>query len=153
MKSLTIFQLSHNRKYTTFAETSHGMQKVQFEPVVGFGYIKNSIFSTNDEEVIDALKKHREYGSLFSIQEEGRESDLPRTTSTVAYPTSRPEETSDLRSLLPDPEHVIEEPSVTSVQMANNWLQRNHNCVFEATRAKDIRIEAAKRYNVIFTNW
>ena len=153
MKSLTIFRLSHNRKYTTFAETSHGMQKVQFEPVVGIGYIKNSIFSTNNEEVIAALKKHREYGSLFSIQEEGRESDPIKVPSSVAYPAGRIEDSSDLRSLLPDPEHVVEESTVTSVQMANNWLQRNHNCVFEATRAKDIRIEAAKKYNVIFTNW
>ncbi len=153
MKSLTIFRLSHNRKYTTFAETSHGTQKVQFEPVIGFGYIKNSIFSTNDEEVIAALKKHREYGSLFSIQEEGRESDPVKVPSNIAYPEGRIEGSSDLRSLLPDPENVIEETTVTSAQMANNWLQRKHGCVFEATRAKDIRIEAAKKYNVIFVNW
>lgn len=147
MKSVTIFRLRHNRKYTTHVETkTNGRVRVCFEPVVYFGRVERSMFSTNDEEVIEGLKKHREYGSIFHVEEEGV--DEAKTS-----PAAAASDAIDLRALLQDPGNAVEEPTVTSAQMANNWLQKHYGKVFEATRVRDMKIEAATKYNVIFVNW
>lgn len=147
MKSVTIFRLRHNRKYTTYVETkSNGRVRVCFEPVIYFGRMERSMFSTNDEEVIEGLKKHREYGSIFYVEEEGKE----EATASHAAVNS---DAVDLRALLRDAGSAVEEQTVTSAQMANNWLQKHCGKVFEATRVRDMKIEAATKYNVIFVNW
>lgn len=73
MVSTTIFRLRFNRNYTTFVKTSHGHVKVDFTPIVLLGRTENSQFGTADPEVVEGLKKHRDFGSLFYIEEEGRE--------------------------------------------------------------------------------
>lgn len=145
MKSLTIFKLRHNRKYTTFIHTSKGMVRVCFEPVVMWGRIDNSIFATGDEEVIEGLKQHREYGALFYIHEAGKE--------TVTAKKVEEGPSTDPRTYLNDPSIAIEEPSVTSVATAALWLQKTHGEVFNATKAVEVKIEAARRFNTLFPNW
>ena len=73
MVSTTIFRLRFNRNYTTFVKTSHGHVRVDFTPIVLLGRTENSQFGTADPEEVEALKKHRDFGSLFYIEEEGRE--------------------------------------------------------------------------------
>lgn len=145
MKSLTIFKLCHNRRYTTFVNTSKGRVRVCFEPIVMWGRIENSIYATANEEVIAGLKEHYEYGSLFYIQEEGVEDDVPKVEA--------PNKEGDIYSYLSDPENVIMEESVTSLATATLWVQKTHGEVFQATKAADVKIEAALRFNVIFPNW
>ena len=72
MASTTIFRLRFNRNYTTFVKTGRGIVKVDFSPIVMFGRTENSQFGTADPEVVEALKKHRDFGSLFFIEEEGK---------------------------------------------------------------------------------
>lgn len=72
MVSTTIFRLRFNRNYTTFVKTSHGHVRVDFTPIVLLGRTENSQFGTADPEVVEALKKHRDFGSLFFIEEEGK---------------------------------------------------------------------------------
>lgn len=143
MKSLTLFQLRDNRKYTTFVKTSKGEVAINFCPVIKYGRVENSIFSTNNEEVIEQLKKHHWYGSLFSIKEEGKE-----TTAEVKSTASITPENS-----LSNPTEAIYEDSVTSAATATLWLQKTHGEVFESTKVADMKIEAAKKYNTIFPNW
>ena len=71
MASTTIFRLRFNRNYTTFVKTGRGIVKVDFKPIVLFGRTENSQFGTADPEVVEGLKKHRDFGSLFFIEEEG----------------------------------------------------------------------------------
>lgn len=71
MASTTIFRLKFNRNYTTFVKTGRGIVKVDFTPIVLFGRTENSQFGTADPEVVEGLKKHRDFGSLFFIEEEG----------------------------------------------------------------------------------
>lgn len=143
MKSLTLFQLRDNRKYTTFVSTTTGLVAVEFRPVIMFGRVDNSIYATNNSEVIEALKKHREYGSMFYIKEEGKE-----TTAEVKSTASITPENS-----LSNPTEAIYEDSVTSAATATLWLQKTHGEVFESTKVADMKIEAAKKYNTIFPNW
>ena len=145
MKSLTVFKLRHNRKYTTFVSTSKGTVRVCFEPVVMWGRIDNSIYATANEEVIEGLKKHREYGAIFYIAEEGKSEDQP-----IIEPA---EEKKSIEDYLADPATAIKEESVTSAATAQLWLQKTHGEAFEATKVGDIKIEAARRFNVIFPNW
>lgn len=144
MKSLTIFKLRHNRKYTTFVATTSGSVRVTFEPVVLWGRIENSTFGTVDEEVIEALKRHRDYGALFYISEEGKE-DAPKVIETPAE--------GDVYSYLADPTNPILEESVTSAATANLWVQKTHGETFSAAKVADIKVEAARRFNTLFPNW
>lgn len=86
MESTTIFRLRFNRNYTTFVKTGRGHVKVDFTPIVMFGRTENSQFGTADTEVIDALKKHEHYGSLFFIEEAGR--DLTANHPAAVAPTA-----------------------------------------------------------------
>ena len=145
MKSLTVFKLRHNRRYTTFVSTSKGTVRVCFEPVVMWGRIGNSIFATANEEVIEGLKKHREYGAIFYIAEEGKSEDQ--------YTPELAEEKKGIEDYLSDPSSALREESVTSAATAQLWLQKTHGEAFNATKAADIKIEAAQRFNTIFPNW
>lgn len=145
MKTLTIFKLHSNRKYTTFVSTSHGEVCVRFEPVVMWGRVDDSIYGTNDEEVIEGLKAHPLYGSLIYIAEEGIEQDAPKVIETPAE--------GDVYSYLADPTNPILEESVTSAATANLWVQKTHGETFSATKVADIKVEAARRFNTLFPNW
>lgn len=145
MKTLTIFKLHSNRKYTTFVKTSHGEACVRFEPVVMWGRVDDSIYGTNNEEIIEGLKQHPLYGSLIYIAEEGVEQDAPTVIEVPAE--------GDVFSYLADPTNPIMEESVTSAATANLWVQKAHGETFSATKVADIKVEAARRFNTLFPNW
>lgn len=144
MKTLTIFKLHSNRKYTTFVNTSKGDVCVRFEPVVMWGRVDDSIYGTNNEEIIEGLKQHPLYGSLIYIAEEGVEQD-------VQTPEVEIEKTP--YDYLADPANAVKEESVTSASTAQLWLQKTHGEAFNATKVADIKVEAAQRFNTLFPNW
>lgn len=144
MKTLTIFKLRSNRKYTTFVNTSKGDVCVRFEPIVMWGRIDDGIYGTNNEEVIEGLKKHPLFGSLIYISETGIEQDVPvPETEVIKNPSD----------YLADPANAVKEELVTSVGTAQLWLQKTHGETFNATKAADIKNEAAIRFNTLFPNW
>lgn len=49
--------------------------------------------------------------------------------------------------------HPIYVEEVTNRSMAIAWLQAKHGKTFEETKVKDMRIEGASKYGVIFPNW
>ncbi len=143
MKSLTLFQLRDNRKYTTFVPTTTGPVAVEFRPIIMFGRVDNSIYATNNSEVIEGLKKHREYGSMFYIKEVGKETDGEVKSVAPITPESS----------LSNPAETIYEDSVTSAATATLWLQKTHGEVFASSKVADMKIEAARKYNTLFPNW
>lgn len=144
MKSVTIFASRQARRYSTYVETSKGLVRVEFDPVVMWGRIVESIYATEKEEVVEALKKHPHYGVVFNIRKEGEVDDAP--VEKVA-PSNNP------KDYLAKDKPVIEEETVTSAATASLWLQKEKGEVFESTKVAEMKIEAAKKWNIIFKNW
>ena len=139
---MTTFIYAFPRKYVTFVETKKGSVVVEFSPAVYFGHIENATYSTNNPEIIEALKKSTDFGSLISIREQTEDVKVAETP-IVATPESS----------LSNPAEAIYEDSVTSAATATLWLQKTHGEVFSSSKVADMKIEAARKYNTIFPNW
>ena len=139
---MTTFIYAFPRKYVTFVETKKGSVVVEFLPAVYFGHIENATYSTNNPEIIEALKKSTDFGSLISIREQTEDVKVAETP-IVATPESS----------LSNPAEAIYEDSVTSAATATLWLQKTHGEVFSSSKVADMKIEAARKYNTIFPNW
>lgn len=149
-----------NRNYTTFVKTNRGIVKVDFTPIVMFGRTENSQFGTADPEVVEGLKKHRDFGSLFFIEEEGKtvpdkEEVEARGTGNTAVTTG----TKTDKEEAPDSETGTEdslthEKTVTSKNKAIAYLLEKYGATFSQT--SDIAVmkeEARNVYNIVFDNW
>ena len=139
---MTTFIYAFPRKYVTIVETKKGSVVVEFSPAVYFGHIENATYSTNNPEIIEALKKSTDFGSLISIREQTEDVKVAETP-IVATPESS----------LSNPAEAIYEDSVTSAATATLWLQKTHGEVFSSSKVADMKIEAARKYNTIFPNW
>lgn len=139
---MTTFIYEFPRKYVTIVETKKGSVVVEFLPAVYFGHIENATYSTNNPEIIEALKKSTDFGSLISIREQTEDVKVAETP-IVATPESS----------LSNPAEAIYEDSVTSAATATLWLQKTHGEVFSSSKVADMKIEAARKYNTIFPNW
>lgn len=139
---MTTFIYAFPRKYVTIVETKKGSVVVEFLPAVYFGHIENATYSTNNPEIIEALKKSTDFGSLISIREQTEDVKVAETP-IVATPESS----------LSNPSEAIYEDSVTSAATATLWLQKTHGEVFSSSKVADMKIEAARKYNTIFPNW
>ena len=139
---MTTFIYAFPRKYVTVVETKKGSVVVEFLPAVYFGHIENATYSTNNPEIIEALKKSTDFGSLISIREQTEDVKVAETP-IVATPESS----------LSNPAEAIYEDSVTSAATAALWLQKAHGEVFSSSKVADMKIEAARKYNTIFPNW
>ena len=116
---------------------------MEFLPAVYFGHIENATFSTNDPEIIEALKKSPDFGSLISIREQTEDVKAAEPPIVANTPES---------SLL-NPAEAVYEDSVTSAATAALWLQKAHGEVFSSSKVADMKVEAARKYNTIFPNW
>ena len=139
---MTTFIYAFPRKYVTVVETKKGSVVVEFLPAVYFGHIENATYSTNNPEIIEALKKSTDFGSLISIREQTEDVKVAETP-IVATPESS----------LSNPAEAIYEDSVTSAATAALWLQKAHGEVFSSSKVADMKVEAARKYNTIFPNW
>lgn len=139
---MTTFVYAFPRKYVTIVETKKGSVVVEFLPAVYFGHIENATYSTNNPEIIEALKKSTDFGSLISIREQIEDVKVAEIP-IVATPESS----------LSNPAEAIYEDSVTSAATATLWLQKTHGEVFASSKVADMKIEAARKYNTLFPNW
>lgn len=103
-----------------------------------------STFSTNDTALVEALKAHPEYGSLFYIKE-GDEGAEKGAIDTEVIKTIEDE--------LLDPATAVYDETVTTKGMAVAYIQGNYDGVFTTTTVEDMKREAARKWNVIFKNW
>lgn len=139
---MTTFIYAFPRKYVTIVETKKGSVVVEFLPAVYFGHIENATYSTNNPEIIEALKKSTDFGSLISIREQTEDVKVAETPIATTPESS-----------LSNPAEAIYEDSVTSAATATLWLQKTHGEVFSSSKVADMKIEAARKYNTIFPNW
>ena len=161
MASTTIFRLKFNRNYTTFVKTGRGIVKVDFTPIVLFGRTENSQFGTADLEVVEGLKRHRDFGSLFFIEEEGmpgsakEEADAAPAPSEAAANAGTETDKEEAGSSEPGAEdNLMHEKTVTSKNKAIAYLLEKHGATFAQTAdIAAMKEEARSVYNLVFDNW
>ena len=146
MGILRIFTLKSSAKLRFVLQLDNGERvPVRFEPVVMFGRIEPSIYTTAREEVAKKIMERHDFGTFIFLKEE-----VVEVEQAAEEPKS---ELDKLKAMLLDPENAIYEDTVTSVQAANHWLQMTQKAVFVAKNPTAVKMEAAKKYNTIFTNW
>ena len=116
---------------------------IRFAPPVYFGIAYESTYSTSDEDVITALKRHPDFNVSFFVKSEEVE-------SSNAIIASKPKTIEDE---LKDPSTAVYDEAVTTKGMAVAYIQGNYDDVFTTTTVEEMKREAARKWNVIFKNW
>lgn len=112
-------------------------------PSVLFGVKGESLYSTADDAMVQALKNHKYYGVYFFLKSEDSS-----TTSTEAVEPAKP-----IEDDLTDPENAIIVESVTTKGMAVAYIQGMYGESFTATSVEEMKREAAKKWNTLFPKW
>ena len=127
--------------------------------VVTFGngsryHERKGYFITSDVELQKAIESSKLFGKEFYLEsteedatEEKAEEKVEEVAEVVAPTTKTYEE------YLTNPEEVVRETTVTTLQKAKMWLQATHGKTFKGVTKDDIRKEAAEKYNTLFENW
>ena len=116
------------------------LHRVSFMPSVLFGVKGESLYSTADDAMVQALKNHKYYGVYFFLKSE----DAPVLINEV---------TKTIEDELKDPSTAVYDETVTTKGMAVAYIQGNYDDVFTASTVEEMKREAARKWNVIFKNW
>lgn len=131
--------------------------------VVTFGngsryHERKGYFITSDVELQKAIESSKMFGKdilLESTIEDAVEEKIEKKAEEkveevdeVVAPTAKTYE-----EYLTNPEEVVRETTVTTLQKAKMWLQATHGKTFKGVTKDDIRKEAAEKYNTLFENW
>lgn len=119
------------------------LHRVSFMPSVLFGVKGESLYSTADDAMVQALKNHKYYGVYFFLKSEDSS-----TTNTEAVEPAKP-----IEDDLTDPENAIIVESVTTKAMAIAYIQGMYGESFTATSVEEMKREAAKKWNTLFPKW
>ena len=141
---MTTFAIDDHRNLTLSIKVNGRTRWVTFTFPVLYGNRGISTFSTNDPNLIEALKKHKEFGTLFYIKD--GEPDVPTPNLVTQEPKT-------IEDDLTDPENAIIVDSVTTKGMAVAYIQGMFGESFTATTVEDMKREAAKKWNVLFPKW
>ncbi len=142
----TTFTLNDHSRLELYVIRANGQgSTVRFVPPVLFGNVGVSTFTTNDDALAAAIKKHPYYGQIVFLREEvANAAETPKTV-TVA-------ESKDYAALCDATKPIVTVDAVTSIAAANHWLQSEHGQVFSSKKIDDIKSEAASKYNTLFPN-
>lgn len=141
---MTIFTTGDRRNLTLSIKVEGKTRWVTFTFPVIYGNRGESTFATADKALIEALKQHDQYGSLFYI----KKSD--ETVETVAEGA---EIIKTIEDELRDPATAVYDETVTTKGMAVAYIQGNYDGVFTTSTVEEMKREAARKWNVIFKNW
>lgn len=133
-----------SRLTTTIRRANGRLEVINFEAPILYGNVGKSRYITSDKEVIERLKKHPSFGSLFYLEHE---------TEPEVAKAPEPTGITDYNTLCKDADNIIEEFSVVDVATAQNWCQRVHGTVFRGRKVETIKAEAAEKYNTVFPNF
>lgn len=141
---MAVFRVLNNKKYRTSVRLPDGvLQPIRFEQAAYYGGVDESLYTTSNSQIIEALKRHPAFEVTVFLKEE----------EPAALDTCDTETEIDLESLLPDQDNAIREETVTSAAKAATWLQANLDYIVPKSMTKEeIQVEAAKR-GVLFINW
>lgn len=116
------------------------LRRVSFMPSVLFGVKGESLYSTADDAMVQALKNHKYYGVYFFLKSEDT-------------PVPKKEEPKTIEEELSEPTSPIIVESVTNRAMAIAYIQGTYEESFTSTSNEDMRREAARRWNILFPKW
>ena len=142
---LVTFTTNRRAKLLIFPMVGDKPIKVRFTPPALFGNVGYAEFTTNDKDLIKAMKKDAMFGVEYFVKEEIADEVTPiveEETKEVDY-----------YALCDINKMIYQEDSVVDIKTAQNWLQREHSAVFKARKAETIKEEAARVYNTVFINW
>lgn len=122
--------------------------KVRFTTPSLYGNVGVAEFTTNDKDLIAAMKADSMFGVEYFVKKEI--ADEVKPTEKPVEPTKKEVNYYDFCD---KSKPIVEEDSVVDIATANNWLQREHSAVFKGKRADTIKSEAATIYNTVFPNW
>ena len=138
---MTVFTTGDRRNFTMAVKVNGVTRWVKFTFPVIYGNRGESTFATCEEELIEAMKKRPEFGSVFYIKEEPS-----KETVAVAKPSA-------IEDDLKDPSTAVYDDTVTSKGMAVAYIQGNYDGVFTSSSVEEMKREAARKWNVVFTKW
>lgn len=118
-------------------------QRVSFIPAALFGVKGESLYSTADEALIEAMKKHKSFGVYFFLKSE----TAPVTTA------NKKEIIKAIEDELADLENATIVESVTTKGMAVAYIQGMYGESFTSTTVEEMKREAAKKWNTLFPKW
>lgn len=139
----TVFTTNNPMTLSMCLKVDGELKRVKFNPSSLFGVKGESLFSTNDAGLIEAMKKHSYFNVYYFVKFE--EVDAPKAETKMATKTIEDE--------LRDPETAVYDETVTTKGMAVAYIQGNYDDVFTTTTVEDMKREAARKWNVLFKNW
>lgn len=117
------------------------IRKVKFVSSAIYGTKCESLFSA-DEELAEAMMKHPLFGVYFYVKE------MPKSMVEA----SKEEKPTSMEDELRDPATAVYDDTVTTKSKAIAYVQGKFDDTFsDTTNIEDMKREAARRWNVIFT--
>ena len=138
---MTVFTTGDRRNLTMAIKVDGVTRWVKFTFPVIYGNRGESTFATCEEALIKAMKDRTEFGSVYYIKEE------PNNAPIIEAKPSAIED--DLK----DPSTAVYDDTVTTKGMAVAYIQGNYDGVFTSSSVEDMKREAARKWNVVFTKW
>ena len=116
--------------------------RVSFMPSVLFGVKGESLYSTADDAIVEALKNHKHFGVYFFLKSEDD-------------PAPKKEESKTIEEELPNLDDAIRNETVVTKQMAIAFIQGTFGDTFSSPNMSvaEMKREAARRWNVLFVKW
>lgn len=145
---LVTFTTNRKSKLLIFQYVRGKFVKVRFTTPSLYGNVGVAEFTTNDKDLIAAMKADSMFGVEYFVKKEI--ADEVKPTEKSVEPTKKEVNYYDFCD---KSKPIVEEDSVVDIATANNWLQREHSAVFKGKRADTIKSEAATIYNTVFPNW
>lgn len=140
----TIFTTHGIQQLTLLVQTGETTHKVVFTVPVVYGNMGKACFTTSNKDIINALKAHPMFNVFFFVKEEF--SDECNEEEAVAKNITIEDE-------LKDPATAVYNETVTTKGMAVVYIQGMYGESFESTTVEEMKREAARRWNVVFSNW
>ena len=142
---MTTFAIDEHRNLTLSIKVDGRTRWVTFSFPVIYGNRGNSTFSTSDPKLIEALKNHKEFGSLFYIKNNDAEGVETNENGVNIHADNKA-----IEEELPTPENATIVESVTTKGMAVAYIQGMYGESFTATTVEDMKREAAQKWNTLF---
>lgn len=142
---MATFRIDGHLNLTMSLKVDGRTRWVTFTFPVIYGNRGNSTFTTSDPKLIEALKKHKDFGTLFHLEEE---TDIADYTVVESRPAER-----GIEEELKDSASAIIVESVTTKGMAAAYIQGMYGESFTATSVEEMKREAARKWNILFPKW
>lgn len=140
---ITTFTTHGIQQLTILIKVGEEMRTVVFTVPVVYGNMGKACYTTNDPKLAEAMKNSPMFGVNFFIKEE-----ILDNPTEAAEPKVKPIE-DDLK----DPSTAVYDDTVTTKGMAVAYIQGNYDGVFTSSSVEEMKREAARKWNVVFTKW